>query len=408
MNNPLLSIIVPIYGVEAYLDTCIQSVLNQTFKNFELILVNDGSEDSCGIICEKYQLLDNRIQVINKTNEGLVKARKDGLTQAKGKYVAYIDGDDWISKNYYWDLIECAESQNADIVVCGHQEELEGEIIDVMLNNLPIGLYASDIEREFLYSKMLNLGGFAEFGIFSYLWNKLFRREILIPNQMRVPDDIQMAEDAACTYPAMLTANRIFISNHTGYFYRQRLNSMVKNRQEGMIGNEKIKLVYDHLSKVFNESSYKSVLIPQLKMFVLSLLIVRTDVELSLDKQGKRVFFPFEQHINPNSKLVIFGAGTFGQHLVKRLKNCPDLLMTNWVDIYYKSYQKLGLDINSPNDLLVVPFDIVLIAYINKQVAKEKKDYLLKMGIPDSKIAMVDDSLLEHIDDMMKNYKIIN
>ena len=108
MNNPLVSIIIPIYNSEAFLDKCIQSAINQSYKNIEVILVDDGSIDSSGEICDNYSSIDNRIKTIHKNNGGLVNARKTGLKSSTGEYVLYIDGDDWIELN----LIEKLEDNN--------------------------------------------------------------------------------------------------------------------------------------------------------------------------------------------------------------------------------------------------------------------------------------------------------
>ncbi|MCL7746080.1 glycosyltransferase [Halalkalibacter alkaliphilus] len=115
--NPKISIIVPIYNVEKYLKQCIDSILAQTFKDFELILVNDGSPDNCGEICEKYAKNDNRVIVIHKKNNGVSSARNSGIEIAKGEYVGFVDPDDTVEKNMYERLIDTAITFNAEIVV---------------------------------------------------------------------------------------------------------------------------------------------------------------------------------------------------------------------------------------------------------------------------------------------------
>lgn len=114
-----LSIIVPVYKVEPYLKRCIDSILNQTFTDFELILVDDGSPDECGSICDKYQQQDYRIKVIHKENGGLSDARNAGISIAKGEYLGFVDSDDSISKDMYQKLLAIAELHNADIACCG-------------------------------------------------------------------------------------------------------------------------------------------------------------------------------------------------------------------------------------------------------------------------------------------------
>ena len=113
-----ISIIVPVYKVEKQLEICIKSILSQTFSNFELILVDDGSPDNCGNICDEYQKKDNRIKVIHKENGGLSDARNVGLDIASGKYIAFVDSDDIIHPRMYEILFECINKSNSDIVQC--------------------------------------------------------------------------------------------------------------------------------------------------------------------------------------------------------------------------------------------------------------------------------------------------
>ncbi len=183
--DKLISVIVPIYGVEFYIEKCIKSLINQTYQNLEIILVNDGSKDKAPEICDKYAAIDKRIIVIHKENGGLVSARKAGLIEAKGKYIGYVDGDDWVEPGMYEDMLYYAVKYDADIVAAGHKEELNGKIIDVLYNQLPSGLYKGKMLEENLFPIMINTGKFSKFGIYSYLWNKLFKKEILFEEQMK-------------------------------------------------------------------------------------------------------------------------------------------------------------------------------------------------------------------------------
>ncbi|MDR1460052.1 MAG: glycosyltransferase [Campylobacteraceae bacterium] len=117
LKQPLISVIVPIYNVERYLEKCLNSIINQTYKNLEIILVDDGSPDNCGKICEEYAKKDNRIRVVHKSNGGLSSARNAGLDIANGEYIAFVDSDDYIAENMYEDLINIARKEMSDIVI---------------------------------------------------------------------------------------------------------------------------------------------------------------------------------------------------------------------------------------------------------------------------------------------------
>lgn len=127
MSNPLVSISVPVYNQELYLKKCVDSILAQTYDNWECVLVDDGSTDSSGIICDEYAKLDNRIKVIHKQNAGLAAARQTGLENINGKYVINIDSDDWIDCNHIENLVTEAEKEKADIVICPYYQNTESE-----------------------------------------------------------------------------------------------------------------------------------------------------------------------------------------------------------------------------------------------------------------------------------------
>ena len=125
-----ISVIVPIYNVEKYLDRCLKSIINQTYKNLEIILIDDGSPDNCGTICDEYAKKDNRIKVVHKDNGGLVKARNTGLDIATGEYISFIDPDDWIELNMYEEMIKIADETNTDIVRCGYYRDNDKESME--------------------------------------------------------------------------------------------------------------------------------------------------------------------------------------------------------------------------------------------------------------------------------------
>lgn len=182
INNPKISVIVSIYNVENYLQRCIDSILAQTFTAFELLLVNDGSTDNSGEICNKYAKEDSRIRLFHKENGGVSSARNLGLVNAKGEYVAFIDGDDWTEKDYLSVLYNYAVSQNADIVACDFV--LEQSQSECVYMRQPY-----DNNKERIIQKLLNneLGG--------YLWNKLIKRKIFVDNGISFPNDIVIWED---------------------------------------------------------------------------------------------------------------------------------------------------------------------------------------------------------------------
>lgn len=216
MIKPKLSIIVPIYNVEKYLDKCILSILNQDYKDFELILVNDGSPDRCEEICNKYLLNDRRVRLINKANGGLSSARNAGLDIAKGEYIGFVDSDDWIEKEMYSTLMEIVEKNGSDIVQCEYYSALYDT--DTIKDNKNV------IVRNFTNIEAIN-NMYGDLQVSTTVsWNKIYKRSLF--DGIRFPIG-KLHEDEFTTYKLLYRSNKISYINKELYYYRQTPNSIM-------------------------------------------------------------------------------------------------------------------------------------------------------------------------------------
>ena len=214
--QPLVSIIVPIYQVEAYLDQCIQSICSQTYRNLEIILVDDGSPDNCPIICDNWSHLDNRIKVIHKQNGGLSDARNHGLDIATGDYICFIDSDDFISSNYIEHLLNLLIKENAQIAECHYYDYFDTDVIQIDDNKEDLSFF-NNIQA---IKDMYNFKGFS-----IMVWNKLYKRELF--NNIRFPNG-KIHEDVFTTYKVIFNAQKIVQTSKKLYYYRQRKDSISK------------------------------------------------------------------------------------------------------------------------------------------------------------------------------------
>lgn len=240
----LFSIIVPIYNVEKYLKQCIESVINQTSSNFELILVNDGSPDNCPRICDEYSNMDSRIKVVHKKNGGLISARKAGAKEAKGDYVLCLDGDDWIKENYVEKFNEIAKRFNPDVICCGCILANENENIDKPLT-LKEGFYDKK-EIENAFSEILIENNKNKYFPPS-IWGKAFKRELYLEQQLNVSEKITIGEDKACVVPCIYNANSMYIMPNPLYYYRYNDQSITKGHK--VFRWEEPLLIREHLIK---------------------------------------------------------------------------------------------------------------------------------------------------------------
>lgn len=210
--NPLISVIVPIYNVEKYLEECLRSLINQTYKNLEIILVNDGSPDRCGEICEAFASLDNRIKVLHQSNQGVSAARNHGLQIATGTYVSFIDSDDWLSSDTYEQCLE-EMRREVDIIMYGYQL-VTGE--DVPAPQTSYARLSAMSNRDAIHA-LSSTSAFT-----SSTWSRLFRREIL---EGMYFFSGRMGEDSTFTLEAHLRASTFVGLDIAPYYYRQHSSS---------------------------------------------------------------------------------------------------------------------------------------------------------------------------------------
>lgn len=378
MKNPLLSIIVPIYGIDKYLGICIESIIHQTYDNLEIILVDDGSKDRCPEICDLYAKKDKRIKVIHKKNGGLVSARKAGILASTGEYIGYVDGDDWIGNNFYSSLLEHIISTDSDVAITGFTRVLFDKKSKID-NGLTPDFYEGEKINEFKH-RMISDGDFYKPGITTYVWNKLFKRDLIFKYQMAVDDQISIGEDAAVTYPLLLNCNRVVVFDNYEYHYRQREDSMLKKARPFEEEKNGLVILLDYLKSISNGCDWLN---KQIDDYILSTCIMRSGAITYFEKS-----FPFDKDFK-GKKVVIYNAGTFGQQLVNRINEHQYCKIVLWTDDDYWEYRRCCLDVDPVEKVKEKEFDYILIATVNATLSKEAKCRLINMGIKESKILRI-------------------
>ena len=250
----MFSIVVPIYNVDKYLEQCINSILNQTYQNFELILVDDGSTDNSSKICDYFKKRDSRVEVIHKVNGGLVSARKAGTMIAKKKYIVPIDGDDFVDENYLKEAYDIINDFNPDVICFSYNMYYENSRNRLINNNLDEGFYKenlTNIFNSYLYDeekKWRNTGNI------SYsIWSKIVKREIYTKCQLSIEDKIKIGEDCLVTAKILKECTSLYIKNKAYYYYRQINTSMIKEYNPKNI--ESANLAYLELANICNENN---------------------------------------------------------------------------------------------------------------------------------------------------------
>lgn len=218
----LLSIIVPVYNAGQYLENCINSILNQSYSNIELILIDDGSVDQSAAICKKFCEKDKRVKYWYKENEGACLARRDGLFLASANYVTFVDSDDWITKNIYQDVFTQMIVNQADVATFAYQMSDS----QVIYYDLPKpGLY-TDTDKDKICETMIYDEKAYRCGIACSLWTKIYRRDLLIEAMKNLNSGLTLWEDLTYLYLPFVWAKRVLITDVLGYNYRQNSTSV--------------------------------------------------------------------------------------------------------------------------------------------------------------------------------------
>lgn len=245
-EKALISIIIPVYKVEKYLEKCIQSVINQTYENLQIILVDDGSPDNCGKICDEYAKKDHRIEVIHKSNGGLSDARNKGLEIAKGEYIGFVDSDDYIEADMYEVLYNLLKQYNADVSICNFYTVSQEKIAIKNADNGIKEYTRIEILKEILLDNNIQ----------SYAWNKLYKKDLF--DEIKYPVG-KKYEDIGTTFYLLEKCNKVVVTGKPEYYYINRQDSIVNNVTETTITDyiELIMQRYDYIEENIKElSSY--------------------------------------------------------------------------------------------------------------------------------------------------------
>ena len=221
-QNDLISVIVPVYKVEPYLDRCVQSIVGQTYKNLEIILVDDGSPDNCPAMCDAWAERDSRVRVIHKTNGGLSDARNAGMDAATGEYIAFVDSDDWIEPVMYEELLKRSKSTGSDIVSC--------DAVRVWADGTPSKKMVRVAEDRVMNKSEAMQALIQASSLIQTVWNKLYKSFVAKKIQF---EKGKLHEDEFWSWQVVAQASRVATTSGAYYNYFQRPNSIMRNGYTG-------------------------------------------------------------------------------------------------------------------------------------------------------------------------------
>lgn len=379
--SDLITVIVPIYNIKDYVGKCIESILSQTYKKLQIILVDDGSTDGSGDICDQYALIDDRIEVIHKENGGLVSARKAGIENIKGEYTVFVDGDDWIDSDMYESLINEIQKKDADILVTGFYKEC-AESSTVVYNEVEEGYYTR--KEGGLSDNLFFKDCISNVGIYPNIYSKLFKSEVIKKYYMQIDDRISYGEDAACVYSCIPFVNSVQILHKSFYHYRFRGDSIVHKKNDKVL--QQIGFVYEHLINCYREHENYESLRKQLSIYVTLNVFRSLNYYMDIDDNVKIPLYMLPKNIEKNKKIVLYGAGMIGQAYEKQLRALSESKMVLWVDKMAHHYRQEGKNVSNIEDILNYEYDIILVAVSDEDMVEGIKKELSQLGIEKNKI----------------------
>jgi glycosyltransferase involved in cell wall biosynthesis len=364
--DDLISVVVPVYNVEKYLEQCILSIINQTYVNLQIILVDDGSTDMSGSICEEFAKCDKRISVIHQDNKGLVGARKAGLEIAAGEYIGFVDSDDYIDHNMYFEMHRVLKEQDVDFVQTGmYLDEIESCGYDEQKIVLNDGNRDEIIKSEFLEKEIVSLS----------IWSKLYRAELAKRVYAQVPDEQSFGEDMLFICGCLIECGSIYLYKRAFYHYRIVQGSLSHREwehasmEEGSLCKKTLLL----LERYGMTSTCGDGVMHHYRQRVLGAI-------LSDESNGiYRIGYTFRNVARLRGKRVaLYGASAVGKdfYIQFMLSNCCDVVA--WVD---KVKTSVGIiPIAKPLSLKQIEYDVIVIAVKKESTAREIENELITSG----------------------------
>ncbi len=394
--EPLISVIIPVYQVELYVAHCIESVTGQIYQNLEIILIDDGSVDKSGEICDLYMDKDERIKVVHQENQGLSAARNRGIEIAKGEYLCFVDSDDWIDERFIDVVYRISAGTGCDIVQCGFQNTL----FDDMEKDGREGKYTVYTPKEY---------SIAAYTLLSWkcnvAWNKLYRASLFAG--IRYPKG-KIHEDEFTTYKLIWKANRIAVTNTKLYFYRQRTDSIMgrayslKRLDAGEAYREREKFYEDlgetellNLARTAHLEwlDWNLPLVRQHSEATAELVAALEEEKAYLEKHTKDeqiykkglkfhgYLFPFSR-VPYGSRIILYGAGDVGTQYYRQITELNYCDVVAWVDGNAEKYKQMGFPVKGKEEVSAqnIEAEYIVFAFNNDILAKEMMQKFRQAG----------------------------
>lgn len=372
-----LSIVVPIYNTELYLTACLESLINQTCPDMEILLIDDGSTDNSGQICQEFARKDKRIVYIRQENKGLIGARRTGAEHASGEFLMFVDSDDWIDDGMADFLIE--QIGDADMATTGvHYETGPGMVIEY-LDQYSEGEYVG-ADKEFLLKTMLyDTDSDTLQRLTPWICSKLYRTEIVRQVYRHLDADNNFAEDAAFLYNYLIISGAVRICHQSFYHYRYRTDSMFHGGNPHMLSD--INKAYLALVPGFEKHPLRESLMSQLQRWVSVTAVMAVNGGMGFVSEIQIPEFLLDTDGLKGKRIVLYGAGKAGKDYFRQLTKMGYHVVL-WVD---SNSPGTGI-VKKPRAILEMEYDIILLSVSRPEYVESIKQSLKEIGVGEEKV----------------------
>lgn len=379
ISRPLLSVIVPVYNAENYIKKCLDSILNQTYDNVEIIIVDDGSTDKSGSICDEYKHTDPLLRVLHTRNRGSVCARVTGLAEARGEFVAFVDSDDWLDADHYEKYMHIVrDHSDADIdMICGGSIREYGTHSAKNTGMLSIGLYNAQ-ELVAKWKKLIETNEFYCKALLTTVWAHVYRTEIIKKALHGINEKLCNGEDTFIVLSAIGYSRKIYVSDFCDYHYLIRSDSLCRPVERDCFSD--IMLLEAELIKRFwGELKHAGIDAFILRHIMYYYLANLSPYEL-FGQNDNAGCYP---NIKKGQNIIIYGKGRLGTFLGKHFNKTKFCNVIGYVD--KSDYEKIAAYEN---------YDWIVVAIIDGSAVKSTIELLIDLNVARQKICHIEKEVL--------------
>lgn len=384
-----MSVIVTVYNCDQYLQRCLDSLMGQTYREFEIVIVDDGSMDDSAKICDEFARKRDYVKVLHKVNGGTVSARKAGMEAASGEIVSFIDGDDWVDSKFCACLIQPFQGNGGiDVVSSGLSFEYvcDAKKNYVLTDSVKPGLYTRAALRSRVLPNLVCDYGRDSFAITTSICCKMLRRSVALEAMACMDEGLTFGEDGVYVLAVLLKAENVFVLDQAYYHYEQHEAS--QNYKYEMKSYEQLSRLQQSMVKIARDADMYQTLKLQIDYYMKTYLRKIAMCVYDINEDGRVYLFPADK-VAPDSRVLVHGAGKVGQQYIKYIARTQKYELVAWTD---KNAEEQFIDIYIPcsiREITVMEYDYIILAAASDSVLEQMQEDVCKYNIPEEKIVAV-------------------